>query len=286
MPITNRRAALRKMESKTNPIHDHTKYDDVDFCGSFLLRQFAPFVEGALTGNLKGSVPNIVNGGELFYETLSHVSSLFLKPNFHCADIGCATGRLTGELAKKVPVGQVIGIDFSPTMVKLAEKIITSPLDEKIQFKAPVTRIQKELFSIMGWGLNNCKFQIGDAHNLEFPNNSFDFVACINLIHRTSHPPSVIGELSRIVKPSGFLLVSNSYDWEPRYTPREFWFDSFRNQLNPSEWEMKLELSAIPWITNTYDRKYTVAFNEVQVLQKKSLRQDFFHNVMNNLNIL
>lgn len=35
-------------------------------------------------------------------------------------DIGCGTGRLTEELARRVPAGRVIGVDLSPAMLRTA----------------------------------------------------------------------------------------------------------------------------------------------------------------------
>lgn len=39
----------------------------------------------------------------------------------HALDIGCGTGRLTAELATRLPAGSVVGLDFSETMLETAQ---------------------------------------------------------------------------------------------------------------------------------------------------------------------
>ena len=38
----------------------------------------------------------------------------------HVLDVGCGTGRLTGEIAARVPDGRVVGVDVSPSMLATA----------------------------------------------------------------------------------------------------------------------------------------------------------------------
>jgi trans-aconitate 2-methyltransferase len=38
----------------------------------------------------------------------------------HVLDVGCGTGRLTGEIAARVPDGRVVGVDVSPSMLAAA----------------------------------------------------------------------------------------------------------------------------------------------------------------------
>ena len=35
-------------------------------------------------------------------------------------DVGCGTGRLTAEIARRLPIGRVVGIDSSPAMLSTA----------------------------------------------------------------------------------------------------------------------------------------------------------------------
>jgi ubiquinone/menaquinone biosynthesis C-methylase UbiE len=45
-----------------------------------------------------------------------------VKPNDRLLEIGCGTGKLIKIMAKKIDEGTITGIDFSPTMVKIAKR--------------------------------------------------------------------------------------------------------------------------------------------------------------------
>lgn len=63
---------------------------------------------------------------EVFFSTLS------LKGSETILDIGCGTGLLASETAKKVPNGKVIGIDSSENMINYASQNFISP---NLEFK-------------------------------------------------------------------------------------------------------------------------------------------------------
>jgi trans-aconitate 2-methyltransferase len=48
---------------------------------------------------------------------LAGLDRLTLKGNEHVLDIGCGDGRITAEIARRVPAGRVLGIDASPNMI-------------------------------------------------------------------------------------------------------------------------------------------------------------------------
>jgi trans-aconitate methyltransferase len=48
------------------------------------------------------------------------IDSLTLRGDETLLDLGCGDGRVTAELAKRVPDGLVIGIDSSPAMIAAA----------------------------------------------------------------------------------------------------------------------------------------------------------------------
>ena len=53
-------------------------------------------------------------------------------------------------------------------------------------------------------------FQQMDAHHLDFPDASFDLVCISNSLHHLD-PGPVLREMKRILRPGGFLLVSEMY---------------------------------------------------------------------------
>jgi trans-aconitate methyltransferase len=52
---------------------------------------------------------------------LSVIERLRPAPDAHVLDIGCGDGKVTMELARRVPRGSVIGVDSSPAMIELAQ---------------------------------------------------------------------------------------------------------------------------------------------------------------------
>ena len=53
-------------------------------------------------------------------------------------------------------------------------------------------------------------FQQMDAHHLDFPDSSFDLVCISNSLHHLD-PELVLCEMKRVLRPGGFLLVSEMY---------------------------------------------------------------------------
>lgn len=109
----------------------------------------------------------------------------YFKSNSSVLDIGCGTGRTTIPLFK---MGyQVVGIDFTPTMIENA-KIISSQLALNIQY------------------------QIGDATNISFPGNSFEnAIFSYNgwcQIPSRNERLKAFQEIYRILKPDGYFIFS------------------------------------------------------------------------------
>jgi SAM-dependent methyltransferase len=89
----------------------------------------------------------------------------------------------------------------------------------------------------------------GDALRLPFQDSTFDFVISSELIEHTSFPLSCVGELIRVLKPGGYLLLT---------CPNRFWYWScwLANllKMRPYEgienwvgwWELKKKLKSEP----------------------------------------
>ncbi|CAK7263318.1 hypothetical protein SEPCBS119000_000410 [Sporothrix epigloea] len=98
-------------------------------------------------------------------------------------DIGCGPGNLTVEIADGVgPSGSVVGVDLSEARINIARKTFTNPALDTFR--------------------PNLSFLAGDAHNLEFPDNHFDFVVANAVIHFLDLRKSLV-EINRVLKPGG-----------------------------------------------------------------------------------
>ncbi len=95
-------------------------------------------------------------------------------------DVGTGTGKLAFAFAKKGY--DVIGIDLSEAMIKVANK--------NSKYK-------------------NMRFQVGDATNLKFDDNSFDVCCASFMLHDTlpTIREKILKEMVRVAKPKGLILI-------------------------------------------------------------------------------
>src|SRR5215831_3107270 len=89
-------------------------------------------------------------------------------------DVGCGDGRITREIARRVPKGRVVGVDASSNMIALAS-----------QKSGP-----------------NLRFEIADARSLPF-NHEFDLVVSFNALHWIHEQDLALASIHKSLKPGG-----------------------------------------------------------------------------------
>ncbi|MFC7060456.1 demethylmenaquinone methyltransferase [Halobacillus seohaensis] len=98
-------------------------------------------------------------------------------------DVCCGTGDWTMSLADRVgPSGKVIGLDFSVNMLSVA--------------------IKKKLAS----GKKHVEFEHGNAMDLPFEDNQFDYVTIGFGLRNVPDYQQVLKEMQRVVKPGGKVV--------------------------------------------------------------------------------
>lgn len=117
-------------------------------------------------------------------KNLDHHCTLFdIKKGHKILDIGCGTGVMFGRLKKLAGKrGRVIGIDFSPAMIKRAKNKHKN--DKK-------------------------NFICADAHCLSFGGKMFDRVICFSCFPHFSDKKKAVKEAARVLKPKGMLVISH-----------------------------------------------------------------------------
>lgn len=120
-----------------------------------------------------------------------------IKPGDTVLDLGCGYGRVAVRLAERA--GRVVGIDISGENIGLGKQI---------------------------YGLTeNLDFQVMNATELKFPQESFEVTICVQngISAFKVDPQLLISEALRVTKRDGILLVSSYSDkfWEERLK----WFE-------------------------------------------------------------
>jgi len=114
-----------------------------------------------------------------------------LSPNQRLLDIGCGSGQTAIPAAKQGH--QVVGIDIAENLIEHAKE-----------------RAHNE-------GLD-AQFDVGDAENLPYDDNSFDVVISMIGAMFAPQPDKVASEIARVLRPGGKLYMAN---WTPAGVPAQ-----------------------------------------------------------------
>ena len=101
----------------------------------------------------------------------------------HVLDVGCGLGHEARRLAERVgPQGRVVGIDANPVM-------ITEARQRTEGLHLPIA------------------FEIGDAHHMDLPDNTFDLCRTERVLRYLTSPETAVGEMARVAHPGGSVLA-------------------------------------------------------------------------------
>lgn len=127
-----------------------------------------------------------------------------VQPGQTAIDICCGTCDWTLALAEASKPGKVVGLDFSQKMLEVGEqKIISSGYDQQIEL------VQ------------------GNAMELPFPDNSFDYATIGFGLRNVPDLRQVLKEMRRVVKPGGLVvcLEMSKPTWQPFKAIYYFYFE-------------------------------------------------------------
>lgn len=128
--------------------------------------------------------------GSPFYEAAFDRIALLLASKEKSAflDVGCGDGAQTIRLAKRgYPV---VALDFSEHVLGRARVNVAA--------------------SLLG---HMVRFENGNLLDLPVADSSFDFVLCWGVLMHIPEVEKAIAELARVVKPEGFLIISENNMW-------------------------------------------------------------------------
>lgn len=114
------------------------------------------------------------------------VDNLNLKPGDVVLDLGCGPGLWSAMLAEKVkPNGKVVGLDFSPDLIKYAiDSLEIQPLKKFIEFRE------------------------GDFYNIPFEDETFDLVFFSNCFAYVTDD-KILQDMKRVTKKGGRIAAKD-----------------------------------------------------------------------------
>ena len=115
---------------------------------------------------------------------LSNVQRLALRGTEWVLDIGSGDGKLTAEIARRVPGGRVLGVDNAADMVQFSQQ------SHATEF-------------------GNLRFMLADAQALDLP-SEFDVAFSNSTLHWIPDHPAVLRGIYRALKPGGRMFLSMS----------------------------------------------------------------------------
>ena len=111
-------------------------------------------------------------------------------------DLGSGTGYLSIEIAKSAPNVKVCGIDLSMKMVDISRSHAK--------------------------GIENVRFELGNAAKLPFENNSIDSIVSTGSLHHWKYPVKVFDECYRVLKQGGEGWIYDGYPDFPKDQAEQF----------------------------------------------------------------
>ena len=120
-----------------------------------------------------------------------------LRGDERVLDVGTAVGDLPLSIASKPGFrGEVVGIDWSPRMMGVAQR------------------------EARRRGLKDrARFEVVDVRaGLPFDENEFDVIFCLGLLETMSAPEGILAELRRVLKADGVMVLSLYRGWSATHT--------------------------------------------------------------------
>ena len=117
-------------------------------------------------------------------------------------DVGCGTGSLSATLAKVTGAAKIVGIDPSKGFIEYARTQVADP---------------------------RVTFEVGDAQNLPYPDDSFDRAMALLVVNFIPDAPKAVKEMRRVTKSGGVVATT-------------MWDGSRANELNHCFWDAALAI--------------------------------------------
>ncbi len=161
-----------------------------------------------------------------------------LKGNERVLDIGCGDGKVTAELAEKLPDGSILGIDNSKEMISFARNNFPSKT------------------------YPNLAFQLMDARDIDFI-SEFDVVFSNSTLHWVIDHLPILRGIKRSLKPGGRVLLQMAGKGNAAQI-----LEALETVVNSMEWHGYFTDFVFPWAFYEED-EYNVWLKDVDFKAKR-----------------
>ena len=182
------------------------------------------------------------------------------------ADLGCAVGRGTVELARR-GAELAVGIDLSFAMLRVAERVRRTGWAEFPLRRVGIVYDTVEV-EVPDVPAERISFWCCDVGVLPFPDGGFDGALSLNVVDCAASPAGHLTEMGRVLRPEGKAVLTTPYDWSAAATPVEHWLgghsqrsehegaspDVLRHVLPQAGLEIVDEQDGVPWTVYANER--------------------------------
>jgi SAM-dependent methyltransferase len=150
-----------------------------------------------------------------------------LHPGMSVLDIGAGPGTITVDLAALVEPGRVTALETSEEALDITRATVSSR------------------------GQANIEFVVGDVHQLDVPDDTYDVVHAHQVLQHVGDPVQALREMRRICKPGGLVAARDSdyhaFTWFPASPELDAWMALYQRMARANGGEPDAGRRLLSW---------------------------------------